>query len=324
MIDAGHLRSGWLNRGLGANSLGQHVSDNFDDYFSWPGRTIWVLCRALPHLPEDLRQAAKDYIASEFSEYPPDVYAHIGWRGAAREAEDIPPEYSLEKYGPQRFTSSRLKEAGLYSFPPHANYALYQYAKVFGHAAELVERLHSESTPSDATLVQYPWAHNAYIAGYAGIVGLKRLAGQTDPAAQAELDRLLKLRADTFSVNRPPVESPEYQLSSDAQLTIMRNFMYMTPELATYLRENALSKVRAAWAEYNNVHPFWFISRACEGIDENTICPLWDSHTLFQAKAQILQEPYDELVKYLDVPAYWRGDLYYIDNLCVALEAAGH
>ena len=323
MIDAGHLRSGWLNRGLAANGLSQRVSDNFDDYFSWPGRTIWVLCRALPHLPEDLRQAAKDYIASEFSEYPPDVYAHIGWRGAARESEDIPPEYPLEKYGPQRYTSHRLKGAGLYSFPPHANYALYQYAKVFGNADKLVERLRLEKVPPDATLVKYPWAHNAYIAGYAGIVGLKGLAGQTDAAAQGELERLLRLRADKFSVNRPSGRSAaEHQLSGDAQLTIMRNFMYMTPELANYLRENVLSKVRMAWEEYNGVHPFWFISRVCEGTGENTVCPLWDYHTLFQAKAQILEEPYEELVKYLDIPAYLRGDLYYIDNLCALLETA--
>ena len=102
----------------------------------------------------------------------------------------------------------------------------------------------------------------------------------------------------------------------------MRNFMYMTPELADYLRDNILSTVQSAWAEYNTVHPWWFISRATEGITENAICPLWDSHCLFQAKAQILQDSYEELVKYLDVPAFWRGDLYYIDNLCAALDAA--
>ena len=152
---------------------------------------------------------------------------------------------------------------------------------------------------------------------------MKGLAGQTDAAAQGELERLLRLRADKFSVNRPSGRSAaEHQLSGDAQLTIMRNFMYMTPELANYLRENVLSKVRMAWEEYNGVHPFWFISRVCEGTGENTVCPLWDHHTLFHAKAQILEEPYEELVKYLDIPAYRRGDLYYIDNLCALLETA--
>ncbi len=322
MIDAGHLRSGWLNRGLAANGLEQHVSDHFDDYFSWPGETIWVLCRALPYLPTEMQQAAGDYIASEFSSYPPDVYAHIGWQGAAREAEDIPPEYNLSSYGPSTYASQRVQGV-VYNFPPHANYALYQYAKVFGNAGQLVSRLRSLSPPSDATLIEYPWAHNAYIAGYAGIVGLKRLAGQSDPAAEAELNRLLQLRATNFTVDWRPAPPPgTLTLDWDGELAIMRNFMFMTPELADYLRTHILSTVQTAWSEYDTVNPFWFIGRACEGISENVICPLWDCHVLFQAKAQILQESYEELVKYLDVPAYWRGDLYYIDNLCAALEAA--
>jgi hypothetical protein len=36
----------------------------------------------------------------------------------------------------------------------------------------------------------------------------------------------------------------------------------------------------------------------------------------------ILKEPCGDLVKYLDVPAFFHGDLYYIDNLCAAIEAA--
>ncbi len=328
MLDAGHLRSGWLNRAGGAGDLERDVSDHFDDYFSLPGDTIGTLCRALNHLPTGMQQDTRDYIAAEFSSYPPDVYAHIGWQGAGREAEDIPPEVTLSDYGPSTTASLGVRGNNgpwLYDFPPHANYALYQYAQVFGNASQLVSRLRSLNPPSDATLIEYPWAHNAYIAGYAGIVGLKGLAGQSDPTAEAELNRLLQLRAANFSVNRPPNPSiPDYYLDRNAaQLTIMRNFMYMTPELAAYLRSNILSTVEAAWADYNTVHPWWFISRACEGAAENNvICPLWDYHTLFQAKAQILQDSYEELVKYLDVPAFYRGDLYYIDNLCAAIEAA--
>ncbi len=321
MLDAGHLRSGWLNRGLAQDVLEGQTSDHFDDYFSWPGETIWILCRALSHLPTGMQQDTMDYIAGEFSSYAPDVYAHIGWQGAARETQTIPPEYTLSNYGPLTSASDRVWT--LYSFPPHANYALYQYAKVFGNASSLVSRLRSLSTPSDASLIEYPWAHNAYIAGYAGIVGLKGLAGQSDPTAEAELNRLLQLRANNFTVNWRSTPPPGTQtLDEKAQLTIMRNFMFMTPELASYLRTHILSTVQAAWTEYNTVHPWWFISRAPEGTEENTICPLWDYHCLFQAKAQILQDSYEELVKYLDVPAFYRGDLYYIDNLCAAIEAA--
>ena len=100
--------------------------------------------------------------------------------------------------------------------------------------------------------------------------------------------------------------------------------MYLTPELAAYLNQHALEKVREACREYNDIHPHWFISKAEEGWEENIFNPLFDYHSLFQAKAMILREPYADLVKYLDVPAYWRGDLYYIDNLCAVLEAANN
>jgi hypothetical protein len=43
---------------------------------------------------------------------------------------------------------------------------------------------------------------------------------------------------------------------------------------------------------------------------------------LFEAKAWILQEPYEQLVKYLDVPAFYRGDLYFLQKLVAALQVA--
>jgi len=104
-------------------------------------------------------------------------------------------------------------------------------------------------------------------------------------------------------------------------LTVSRNFMFLVPELAGYLRAKAMDKVREACRHYNDeVLPYWFVSKAEQGDGENTFSVLFDYHTLFQAKAMILKEPYEELVRYLDVPAFWRGDLYYIDNLCAALE----
>jgi hypothetical protein len=57
-------------------------------------------------------------------------------------------------------------------------------------------------------------------------------------------------------------------------------------------------------------------------VGEGTFQHLYDSPALFQAKAYILKEPYTELVKWLDVPAFARGDLFYIQNLVAALSAA--
>ena len=89
------------------------------------------------------------------------------------------------------------------------------------------------------------------------------------------------------------------------------------------MRQHALRQVAEALAEYNRVAPYWFVSCHAAAVDEGAMSIPYDNWALFQAKAYILGEPYAQLVKYLDVPAYAVGDLYYIDDLIVALDASG-
>ena len=140
-----------------------------------------------------------------------------------------------------------------------------------------------------------------------------------------QLDRLLKLRAELFSKDRPDREKWDagallkyYQ----AALSVSRNFLYLTPEVAAYLREHALAKVRDAVAEYERVAPFWFVTKAEEAFGEGTLCHLWDYHTLFTAQAWILKDSYETLEKHIDAPAFAVGDLFSIQNITLALEAA--
>jgi hypothetical protein len=232
---------------------------------------------------------------------------------------------AMAKLGPR--TESRHGKD--WAFPPQANYALYQYAKIFGNAKELLPRLRRwEKAPSDDYLTARPFVHNAYLAGLAGIVGLSDLAGQPDAAAKAESNRLLALRAAKFTKDRPGFDKKYDGVfnvggGTTVPLTVSRNFMFLVPEVAEYLRTNALPKVKDACRHYNEeVLPYWFVSKAEQGDGENTFSVLFDYHALFQAKAMILKEPYEELAKYLDVPAFRQGDLYYLDNLCALLEAA--
>lgn len=96
--------------------------------------------------------------------------------------------------------------------------------------------------------------------------------------------------------------------------------MYLVPELAEYLRNNALSGVNSALAEYETVAPYWFVTFFSGGYAENAIVPLHDAHAIFMAKALILEETGDELAKYLDVPGFPKGDLFYIQKLTAAIE----
>ena len=97
--------------------------------------------------------------------------------------------------------------------------------------------------------------------------------------------------------------------------------MFLTPELADYLNQHIYSKVQSAVDEYNNVAPYWFVTMFDDSYGEGTLEPLSDSPALFQAKANILKQPYNELAKWLDVPAFYQGDLFYIQNLVSALNS---
>ena len=44
---------------------------------------------------------------------------------------------------------------------------------------------------------------------------------------------------------------------------------------------------------------------------------------MYTAKALIQQAPFDELVQFVDAPAFERGDLYYIQKLALVLRADG-
>jgi hypothetical protein len=99
--------------------------------------------------------------------------------------------------------------------------------------------------------------------------------------------------------------------------------MYLVPELGQYLREHALAAVQVAIDDYSYVAPFWFVTKTENMYSEGIVNTLFDSIALFQARAMILEEPRKELLKYLDVPAFERGDLYYIQKLVATIEAVG-
>ena len=97
--------------------------------------------------------------------------------------------------------------------------------------------------------------------------------------------------------------------------------MFLTPELGDYLSQQIPNQIQTAVNEYNYVAPYWFVSKFDDSYGEGTFQHLYDPPSIFQAKALILKQPYEELVKWLDVPAFQRGDLFYIQDLVFALNA---
>jgi hypothetical protein len=313
IVDSGeHLRPGWLSTGIFDWNGRELLGDNMVDYWHNSADTIYALIRALPYLSPELASTTRTYIQTQFETYPPYAVDHVGWRdGVDRHDFDYPPDIlaAIESDPGPRNEASQFVG---WQHPPYVFYAVWKYAEIFGGAQDIFDASKSRfdsifdyqvSNVSDNTLLMLPYVHNAYIAGYIGYL---------------ELNRLLALRASQFSK-----ENIAYHYGSEygSVMGASRNFVYLVPELADYLRDHALPKVEETLDYYNDLAPYWFMSKAEEHSWEGVIQPLYDL-TLFQARARILGEPRNELVKYLDVPAFARGDLYYIQNLIDMIEAS--
>lgn len=303
-VDAGHLHPGWFN----GSQFGSRYR-TLNDYFQNPGENIWTLLRALPHLPAALQQATRDLIQSEYNAYPPTSISSIGWNaGVTRNWFLYPPEVRADL---QNFSPGA-------AVLPHMNvYALWKYAQEFGGATAIYNAVKNRLDVASYS-TNDPYRTNAAIAGYWGYLELEKLAGEPESTSKREtLNSMLAFRADNFSKDTPYPDPNNTQVN---MVNISRNFIYMTPELGQYLHDHALSKVQEAVEEYNYLGPYWFVSRYEGCLQECTIQNLNDAW-MFQGKAWILQESREELLKYLDVPAFMRGDLFYIHNLISAIEA---
>lgn len=333
VIDAGHLRPGYTSHGLFDHAGAFTCGDKLSDYFHTPVDTLYPLLRALPHLSAPARDRLRAYLQAEFELFPPYATDHIGWAGAQREIFDTPPEVAAQmaQARPTDFNwqfdgSGGWESRGVWGRNPMLFYMLWKYALVFGDAGTLFAQAKSalETPPADVVLIKNPFVANAFIAGYLGYLELEKLAGQPETAAvRTTLDRLLTLRTNNFSGDSPykdrnPMTAPDHTCQ---QMSVAGNFLFLVPELADHLRTQAPAAVRGAIDAYEAVAPHWMIALTSDGASENAITPMHDVNAMFMARALVLRDPPQQLEQYLDVPGFWRGDMYYVLNLATVLDA---
>jgi outer membrane protein assembly factor BamB len=327
MISKGHLRPAYGVVGSFDQQGRKDCGDNLLDYYANPADTLYTLLIALPHLKNNptLYQSARTYIQTEFNTYKPYEFLHVGWNtGAAREPYIMTPDIDKGRAAfPERnwteFEAWRTPDR----YPPQFFYALWLYAKEFGGAQGIFEASRNRlmPSPSNTVLTKFPFALNAYIAGHIGYLNLEKLAYPTRTGNRTELNRLLDLRRTTFTKDSPYGEAGIGGEKYCKTMNVARNFMNLVPELGDDLRATILGRVQQAVAEYNDVAPYWFATRFEATYAEGASQPMYDYEALFKARALILNEPASRLVKYLDAPAYPVGDLFYIQNLVMVLEA---
>ena len=160
--------------------------------------------------------------------------------------------------------------------------------------------------------------------GYEGFLKLQTLADEEDDVVdgydrsdiQTILSNLKSARVNNWQTDSPyPRSTGQWR-----KLNPCRNFMFMCPELGDYFYNNIKTDVEDAWWEYNFVTPYWMMARYNADVQEGTYTVLFHYHAMFQGAAHAVKKSYDELVKYLDVPAFNVGDMFYIDNLVTAIQ----
>lgn len=331
ILDAGRLKPGYYNSGQ------FNITRELTDYYENPGETVYTLAMAYPHLSTGLQTQVRNYLIGYFADYfDPTMYSSTGWAdGVSREAMPIPPDVIAD------FADMPAREgAGSWSwmYPPHNFYALWKYSQIVPeHAQRAYDLAKSkiqvpvpppplQDISESDWFQQRPYEHNAYLVGYIGFLNLQEAAGQAQQDSQLrtqvqnELNRLLNLRWQIFSKDSYwGIDNFHYR----KHLDIARNFMYMVPELGDLYRQNINSSVVNAFSEYQVVAPYWFVTRFESVIGEGAMSNLYNSWAMYLAKAMILDASYEDLTRYLDVPAFERGDLYYIQKLVLALEAPG-
>lgn len=332
MIDAGDLRPGYYN----ANTIVRGIEEYFDN----PGETLLTLSLAYPHLSSALQAEVRVYLQNEFATYfATEMYARRGWSGAPRESMVMPPEIATVIANGDYPSSIGAGSGFLWQYPQHNFYAMWQYAQNVPGVDPLTLYNLAKSKlvvppplPPNMSQVEYfrqqPYELNAWIAGYIGFLELQTLAGMAGSDAtlrnqvNSALDDLLQLRVTHFTKESywSDPGSPDYRYYKK-HFDIVGNFLYIVPELGDYLRANIPNQVEEAVNEYDYIAPYWFVSRYEATIGEGGMSLLYNYYALFQAKAFVLQESRQELSKYLDVPAFTVGDLFYIQNLVALLEA---
>jgi hypothetical protein len=341
MLEKGHLRPGYYNGTLGY--------PEFFNLFANPGHTLYVLSQAYPHVSAGLKGDLEKYIKQHYRKYfEGEMYTSTGFwiknpttynlnaidgfgQLQPREWMPLPPEVAQDIQGSQAGSSS--------TYPQQNIYAMWKYAETFySHDQATLQNIYaraksklSTTPPGANTLRESPWIHNAYIAGYIGFLNLQTLAGkaQTDASLRStverELDRLLASRSDDFRKDHPWVDGNDCcGRIHRRSFNIARNFIDLTPELADYLHENALDKMEEAIGEYDRVAPYWVATRYEASFGEFSSDNAYTHPAMFLAKAYILKEPSEQLLKYVDAPIFETGDLFYIQTLLAILENPGY
>jgi hypothetical protein len=327
-LQAGELRPGYGNHGLWNFFAVQTLGSDFADYFHCPAETVIILLRTLPHLPPDVQAAVRAWALQQLQTYPLLWIEHSGWSGKSREYSPLPPD--IDWQAARSKYNYAFAQLGGWVVNPLLFYALAQVVQACQAqqpdlARLLWQQLQAQAIPAPIPSKPefwqaLPYVQNAYLAGLLGYGRLQYWAtGQVDAAADQAYRQLLQYRRQHFAADSAFCQEDTLAGGYANTLNTCAPFLFLVPEIATILQRDLGNTVRAVLSARCQNAPYWFVNFAEEGLLENILVPLYDSHALFMVQAWWRLLPAAQLAQYLDTPAFAVGDLYTIDKLAALL-----
>ncbi len=322
-------------------------------------RTYVALCSAAEHVGNPA--PIKAYIKWLWQNYPPyNQPGLIAWTGEAREWSTIPDGAWKDGDGNSRNleTDWVTYEQGPWGWNPYRVYATMRVCQVLADDPDIdpadawdylfehwsgsgvfADTFAYKDTPYETDQID---KKDALIACYAaGMIGAKWICeqvGDTVRAAQCDtkLADLAQKYDDAWTNPFRPLgvagtDDPYPITGLGSQIpwktgriwNLSRWWYWMTPEFAEYLQDNhadIVATMQNGIAEYWSLAPYWYLTHFHASMNEATMGPLHD-RSMLQGEALFGRESQQDLFSLLDIPAY-TGDMLYIQNLVMALEAS--
>lgn len=331
----GFLKPGYYNH----DSLGS--IDRFSSfYYDNPGDTMLALLQAYPHVNTGLQTRLLTYLDAFYDRYFGNaVIREVGWStGYDRVDMTYPSEIQTA------MASLNDKTTGAYS--QRNFYALWKYVELLNDPATALSIYNTmqpyliyppSAADISATLhMRSPQKYHEYIQGYTGYLNLQEMAlgGVYNSTVQtqranltAEIASLESYRTTNFSKDHfiaGTGDNPDgiTITAYNRKFNLARNFLFMTPEIGDLFASSISANVQEAVDEYTYVGPWWFVNGNRNSFQEGAMDHLYNSNALLTAKAYVENESQEDLSKYIDAPMFPRGDMMYIQNLVLALEAS--
>lgn len=295
-----------------------------EECFRRTGETMQILALSLPHLSEEVRGRAVEYIKGMLHEGMPLQKASWSYEGGKRRA--------YYDYGPgMRDFTRRKVEYGADVEDIYALWACGHYAGLWDEVLsqcdgiEAVYREYAEKSfefDSDDDRNDAAEHLNEQIAGVVGYVRIMERAGQGAKAEQAmsRLRRMLAERIDhELADSRLVRYTDRYQMGNYRHNSKVPRYVGLVPEMGAVLRRFAGGKLRRYVEGLDEQLPVWYQAWGERMIGgENYISPPHLARGLFAAMADGLEAPVEVLAGRLDQP-WCQADLYYIEKTSAIL-----